>query len=395
MFILPPGCTAEIQDLAIVRSMGLDLLPNGEIEITVSIVNPGAEQSGSQFTVSPISTSVAIMSQTGKNTVEAMRRLSFESSGRLYFSHCETLLLNRRLIAERSLGEILDLLERNYDFRPTLIPIITDDSIARLFAVPSPLDPSPADRINRLIREQHLYSQFPRKNLIALIRSLQTPGQDPYLPELCQEPNPSAAAISDQEAAHGNLAIPNTKLRLCGTTIFSNDRPVASLNPDQTKALLMMLGEAQHSIIIQFPSPVDGADVSLDIFRVHNALDVELFAGKPSYTISMELHARLMELHGRLDPTDPLQYAALEEAGANHVRELARQTVDICLLHSSDVLSFGRSLERKNPQQWQRLSSNWQTILPTLPVKIAVRVHLVGTGFTTSNPNQIPYEFNR
>lgn len=128
LILLLSGCwdLTESEDLAKVTDMGIDLGGNGDIRVTIKIVNPsagGGEQGlgGAGCTQFPF----RMHSSIGTTISDAVSKLSQEVPQRVSFTHVTTVLLSEELVSFIGFRPVVDFFERNQEMRRNIWVCIT------------------------------------------------------------------------------------------------------------------------------------------------------------------------------------------------------------------------------------------------------------------------------
>ena len=112
----------EIDDLAIVSSAALDLLPNGKYQLTIEIINIKSE--GKTEITKP-----KFAQAEGTTIFEAERNLIIKIGNEPYWSHSNAFIFSKT-IAEQGLIPVLDWLERDEEPRLDLPIFISNEKTA-------------------------------------------------------------------------------------------------------------------------------------------------------------------------------------------------------------------------------------------------------------------------
>ncbi|MGV2549442.1 Ger(x)C family spore germination protein, partial [Bacillus licheniformis] len=114
----------ELKDLLLKTAIGIDKGKDTDYELSYQIVNPinvtGVLQGG-QGGDRPTITSDSV---TGNNLTEMSRHASVKMAREIYYSHTNLAVVDEQLAKDEGLIKILDVLDRDTDFRTTATIII-------------------------------------------------------------------------------------------------------------------------------------------------------------------------------------------------------------------------------------------------------------------------------
>lgn len=101
----------EVNDLGVTVAIGLDLIEDELLELTVQVVIPRRlAQEGYE------KNAVVTYSTTGRTVFEAFRKMTAISSRKLYIGHIQLIVLGESL-AKGGIFETIDFFERDHEFR--------------------------------------------------------------------------------------------------------------------------------------------------------------------------------------------------------------------------------------------------------------------------------------
>lgn len=297
----------------------------------------------------------------GSSFTEAANDLYSTSQQRLNWGQISAILFSERLLKERKVGEVLELIDRYREIR----------YLAWVFSTRDPLDEvliaTPFFRLSPKASILHNPEQnYRQRSILAPIR-LQNFVMDSnekakisYIPEL--------SIRKDQWKENQK---PRELLRYSGIQIYDKDNYYTRMSLEEIKGLPWL---NKHTI-----------RMSIDLFS-DNKLVAVLVAEKPEYDvkpmvkygkayfdISVKVKAGVNELHADITEQELTQLAQKE------IEHQIRQTFQTAFEKKIDVYNLGESLFRRNPYEWKRIASG--TILNKDSLRtINVNVQIVYAG---------------
>jgi spore germination protein KC len=333
------GCWSryEVQNMNYVTAVGIDYA-DGQYIIYAQLLDFStvAKLEGQQKAEQP---PVWIGRGKGISFTEAANDLYSTSQQRLNWGQISAILFSERLLKERKVGEVLELIDRYREIR----------YLAWVFSTRDPLDEvliaTPFFRLSPKASILHNPEQNYRQlSILAPIRlqkfvmDSNEKAKTSYIPEL--------SVRKDQWKENQK---PHELLRYSGIQIYDKDKYYARMSLEEIKGLPWL---NKHTIRL----PVD-------LFS-DNKLVAVLVAEKPEYDvkprvkydkayfdISVKVKAGVNELHADVTEQELTQLAQKE------IEHQIRQTFQTAFEKRIDIYNLGESLFRRNPYAWKRIAS--------------------------------------
>lgn len=160
MFILGGMNNArQLNDLAIVSAIGVDMNEKGEYIITSQILNPKKENSsGSGGSSSKESSDIVVYNSTSMTVQNAIRNIVDESPRKLYLAHMELLLISEKVARQANILDTLDFFIRNNEGSNDFMLVITKGTNPqKVLEILTPLETNPAKNIKDSISATNEY----------------------------------------------------------------------------------------------------------------------------------------------------------------------------------------------------------------------------------------------
>ncbi|HUC91858.1 MULTISPECIES: Ger(x)C family spore germination protein [Paenibacillaceae] len=333
------GCWSryEVQNMNYVTAVGIDYA-DGQYIIYAQLLDFStvAKLEGQQKAEQP---PVWIGRGKGISFTEAANDLYSTSQQRLNWGQISAILFSERLLKERKVGEVLELIDRYREIR----------YLAWVFSTRDPLDEvliaTPFFRLSPKASILHNPEQnYRQRSILAPIRlqkfvmDSNEKAKTSYIPEL--------SVRKDQWKENQK---PHELLRYSGIQIYDKDKYYARMSLEEIKGLPWL---NKHTIRL----PVD-------LFS-DNKLVAVLVAEKPEYDvkprvkydkayfdISVKVKAGVNELHADVTEQELTQLAQKE------IEHQIRQTFQTAFEKRIDIYNLGESLFRRNPYAWKRIAS--------------------------------------
>lgn len=337
--LLLSGCwnRTEINDIAIVTAVGLDLLEDDNMRLSLQIAVPaqlgqatGPTQSGGKSTF--------IVSELGGTISEAFRHLQEKLPRRIFFSHSRVLIIGEDL-ARNGVTHILDFYARYQEPRMHSSIIVTKGKAVDILKQEPTLENVSAEEANELIKR--------KVGLMISIRDfldmLLTEGVEPVAPQFVLEP---LEVKSDSQTIE--------KQAINGAAVFKGDKLVGWMNDGETRGILWLRNEMKKGVItVNIGEERGGGKISTNIIRSESDIVPELKDGKVTITINTRAEMNVLENASEVNLGDPENIDKLEKEIEKEIKDRMRMTLDKAQGElESDIFGFGEALYKKYPKEW-------------------------------------------
>lgn len=333
------GCWSkyEVQNMNYVSAVGIDYA-DGQYIIYAQLLDFStvAKLEGQQKAEQP---PVSIGRGKGISFTEAANDLYSTSQQRVNWGQISAILFSERLLKERKVGEVLELIDRYREIRYLAWVFSTRDPLDEVLIATPFLRLSPKASI--LHNPEQNYRQ---RSILAPIRlqkfvmDSNEKAKTSYIPEL--------SVRKDQWKENQK---PHELLRYSGIQIYDKDNYYARMSLEEIKGLPWL---NKHTV-----------RMPLNLFT-DNKLVAVLVAEKPEYDvkpwvkydkayfdISVKVKAGVNELHADVTEQELTQLAQKE------IEHQIRHTFQSAFEKRIDIYNLGESLYRRNPKAWKRIAS--------------------------------------
>lgn len=368
------GCwdRRELNELGVVGAFGLDKdSETGKIILTTQVIRPGAlkkEEGGGEK--SP----VEIITTKGNTVFEAMRNITKEFDRRAFFSHDKVIIIDEQL-ARDGILPILDFFVRSEEIRRLVWFIVAKDTKAReILGVKHGIENIQATYLDAMIKKSSLNSEVSTPNLLEFMKRVSGNNINPIagVMEIVEESNLPAEEKKDK----------TTKgVKLSGTAVFKKDKLVGYLDNIETRGLNWVTGKVKSGVI-NVPSPAEKDKlIAIEIKRASSSIKPEMKDGIISFNIEVKEEGDLAEQQGTVDVSKLELFEKIEEGQKAVIENEIKLAVDkVQKEFSSDIFGFGSALNKKYPEEWDKIKDNWESIFPKVQYAVKVDAKIRRTG---------------
>ena len=374
------GCTnkRELNELGIAMGMGIDKVGK-KYKVTVQLVNPGeiSAKTG-EGGRSPVNTFEA----TGTTMFEAIRRLTTESPRKIYFAHLRMVVIGEDL-ATKGIAKVLDFISRNPEFRPDFYIIISKGKRAEsVLKVMTPIEKIPAQQIfTKLRTSEKEWAATGTITLADLIKSLTSKGKKA----------PVVTGIRIQgEREKGNLQesveridVP-VKLIYTGLAVFNKDKLIGWLDEDQSQGYNYTQGKVKSTIE---DVAYKKGRVGIEIIEAKKTIHSKIRNRKPQVVIEVRVTGNISDIETNdLDLTKSKTIHELESRVEQNIKRKIEQSIQKAQEELKvDIFGFGSTIERDEPEEWEKLERIWSKEFPDLSVQVHVEAKIKQIGTITNS----------
>nr|WP_245592265.1 Ger(x)C family spore germination protein [Ectobacillus panaciterrae] len=373
------GCWSrkELNELGIAVGMGIDKEEDHYV-VTYQVVNPGeiaAQQGGGGR--SPITT----YQQKADTIFEATRKITTESSRKIYIAHLKMLVIGQDL-AEEGIGEVLDYLSRENQFRTDFYIVVAKETKAEeILSVLTASEKIPANKLFASL-ETSEKAWAPTKTVVLdeLISKITSKGIEPTISGI------KRIGKKDDRGAkmkHVQQLKPEIHLTYMGIAAFKEDRMVGWLNERESKGFNYLMGNVKNTIDhVPCSKEKKGKELAIEIFRTKSDLKGSLKRGNPQIQANLFVEGNIGEVQcAKLDLSKPESIDQLEKAAEQKIKKMVHEALQKGQKkYKADIFGFGEVIQRSEPAYWEKMKKNWSQTFVELPVNVQVDVKLRHTG---------------
>ncbi|MED4452256.1 Ger(x)C family spore germination protein [Metabacillus fastidiosus] len=375
ILIFLTGCwnRRELNQLAIVVGIGIDKVDD-QFLVTTQVINPG--QIATQK--SSIEKAPVIMYQeTGDTVFEAIRKITTTAPRKMYASHLRMIVLGEEF-AKDGIGEILDLLFRDQEFRMDFYIMVAEGMRAEdILKVSTPLEKIPSNKMfNALETSQKEWSATKAVTLHELVKTIVREGEALVLTGITVK--------GDKDLANSmeNLerTVPNGDLQITNLAVFKKDKLIGWLDEMEGKTYNVLTNN-EKSTTINLLCP-QGGKVVYEVKNSSTDMKAEIRNGKPEIDLNVFVEGDIAEVQCDMDLTKEGTIEEIEKIYEKEAKSYFRNAISqIQQHHQADIFGFGEEIHRANPEIWRKIKGDWNEQFKYLPVNIKVQgeIKQIGT----------------
>ncbi|WP_010235532.1 Ger(x)C family spore germination protein [Clostridium arbusti] len=372
IFILT-GCwdTRELNTIGVIYAIGLEQDENKkQIICTVQIAIPSALKQDASRNES----AVEILEVRGATISDAIRNLTEKVDRFPDFSQNKIIVIDETL-ARKGILPILDFFKRSYQVHNT-----------QWIAIAKP------GRVKEVLGEQHGIGNIQGSYLNDIINIGKTNAKitninmmNFYKRTLGDGIDPVAGVIGTAEMPNLPIETKNSNtsngVKFSGTAVFKGDKLVGYLNTEETKGYNWITGEVKNGNINISSILNSNRFIGIGLENLKPKIKPEIIDNKIVFHIEVKGEGNIDEVLDATDFSDTKVIKQLED----QLEIILKSEIKMCLnkiqkTFNSDIVGFGKTLNRKYPKVWEEKKDNWNDVFPTVQYTIDVDIQLRSPG---------------
>ncbi|NLC07604.1 MAG: Ger(x)C family spore germination protein [Syntrophomonadaceae bacterium] len=402
--LLFTGCwdRREIQFLNVVTGLGFDQIMVGDqpkIRLSILTQQPasleetkGAGGAGGSSGKAGILGAGRVISFEGETISDALRQSGLRTSRQLFMSHTQVIIIGEEL-AKKGIAPVVDFATRHKDINlRTLVMVCEGTAFETLQSQPE-IEGLTTSEIKGISKFLHRSSMAASANLFNVLYDLMTPGREPAVSYLrtitpLEESSPikqpdnntqnRANSVTEGRSEEGGVPPQHKTPVIEGSAIFSGNKMVGLLDPEESQGFLLITNQAGSGVI-----PVAYAATQKDTSYLFRNVKTQV-----NPVINYNGITFVVNLKGQGDFRESDTVIELNEENIRKLEELINQEVEYRCLKAvtkiqaigADALGFGDILYRLNPKVWKDIKDQWDEIFPTVRVQVQADFQIKHTG---------------
>lgn len=380
--IILSSCTGsyEMNDLAIVTVTGLDYV-DGKILLTNEVIKPSASSTKDNSQTEPI----LYIQHEGYTVLDAIRNATLSLDRKLLYSHDRVIIFGEEF-AKRGIGDYINFFLYASEPRETVYIIVAKGGKAyEVMGINEGLSHVPGEYIENLIENYKYTSKTRSINLNEYIKYY-FESKSAVLGVIQKEEKIVVDKKLEQKENITNV------LNVEGGAVFYEDALTGYYTGEEMIGFNFIIDEIKEGLIVfEVPDKNISPDTNytatkgkytvVEIKENNTKKDIKIEDGKINLTIDVKLRGVIGEETKGLDLSKLDVFNAIEEACSNKVEEYIRNTINKAQ-NELKVDSFGidHLFHSKYPEEWGKISNDWESIFSEISYDINVETNIVRTG---------------
>jgi spore germination protein KC len=341
------GCwnRVEINDIAIVTAIGLDLVEDDQLRLTLQVAVPsklvtgGKGESGGKSTI--------VISETGASVSEAYRNIQGKLSRRIFFSQSRVLLIGEDL-AKKGVFHIVDFHTRYAEPRINSFIMFTKGKASKIINSMPKFESVSAEETRELAKMSVGFKIYVRDFLNMLL----TDGIEPFASQFTLKP----LEVNTKNKSGETQAVN-------GIAVFKGDKLVGWMDEGETRGLLWLRNEIKTGVItVNIPKEKGGGNISMEIVRGETNIVPILKQGELKLDVDVVTELSVIENDSKLNLFETKVIEEIQTYAEEKISKRIEMIVEKAQKeYESDIFGFGQSVYKKYPKEWNtHYKENWE-----------------------------------
>ena len=369
------GCTGgvELNELAIVMGIGIDLSPEGYL-VTAQIVRPSLLKSGVSGTKTDNNAAYFNIHQSAKTIYTAQQDVSSRFSRRLFVQQCEALVVGDEL-ARNDITPILEFFLRNEESSMIMPILIAESSATEILEQGTYLEIIPMVQIARMTEMQRYTSKPSPTSVFEFAAAMLSKAKQPTAPIV--------------ELFTDNAG--EVKARITDVAVFKGSRMVGRLAGDETFGFLLLTDQLKSGALC-----VDGLGGTTDLEITSARSSIKEYWDGRGFGAAIRINVDCWVVASTsavyVDKAENL--AAIGDIARVELADMAQKAILKARELNSDIFGFGERAYQHHYSQFNSLSGGWDAEFQRMPISIEIEVVVTGSGASqqTLKPSVERYE---
>ncbi|TDF97973.1 Ger(x)C family spore germination protein [Paenibacillus piri] len=347
------GCWSsyEINKLAIITMLGIDLDASGNFHVSALIVQPVVSSGGMQGT-GRMEPPVLVATSTGKGLYDSIRKLSSALPKKIYWSHLQAIIVGQEAAKEKMVPA-LDIMLRQHEFRNNIELLVTKGKASEIIALKPNLQGSMGAEVRGIIRLSQKTAMTLVNDVAHFAQDMSSETRDHITGEI------SPSIEKGVEIRKNNEKTPAVSIR--GAAVFRQNRFAGWMNKEETRGVLFLLDKVKGGIVEIPCTKNEAGTVNLQFTKVLSRKSPKIVNGSLEMDVTINANAEIDEI---TCPGIHLNSKQIEIWNGLLEQEI-RKNIDKALQKGqkewgADIFQFGDVIYKKYPREWDRLKLDWR-----------------------------------
>jgi spore germination protein KC len=389
------GCrdSSEVDDNVYVTAIGLDKGANNKVIVTIQYP-VYSSQKGDTGGGSSSGGRSNIHSVESPSLLEGIDLMNMSISRRISLLHTKMLIISEDF-AREGIGDFLAPLSRFRGVRRTMSVAVSKGSAMEFIQENKTyIGESITKSMELMLAQSKNTGFFPQINFFEFYRDITSnygnavaiyAGVNKSTKLEIGSGKKEAPFVIERDVKPGELPRLGTgKSEFVGSALFLGDKMVGSLNPYETRYMLMLRGKFNKGIMTIEDKKAPGKGI---ILSIRNGRPVKIHGrfedGRPIIDIDLNIEADIGAIHSRINYENSKLIEDLNEQLKEEIQEGMKKTIDKTKKeYKTDPFEFGKKFAGyfKTIQEWENYK--WPSHYPETKVNINVEVNVRRTGLT-------------
>lgn len=336
------GCGGrELYERLLIHGIGVDTDGDGFTVTVRSSISP--EDEGEEY-----------FKCHGDSVLEALNSLSLSTGRKPFYAH-NYLVVFGKSCAERGLDRCLDFFVRYYNTRPSVRMYLAEGRAEDVLSFQKDGKYLKMSELQQLGDGGRETGRAVSVEILDFVNGVKRQGSSPILPV---------------------LRVGEDAVEIASTAYFDGYTLKGFLTLSETRGYLAVKNRLEHGEAVI--SGEEFGTVTLSLAGSGGAVEIDRSgAGLPGFCLHVRAKGDVSAVSGGRDQLEPEYYGVLEARLAEELRGEVESALKQAVREDHcDIFGFGALLYRQDPDQWRRISADWDALMAECKYTIDVTAEI-------------------
>ncbi len=353
------GCmeSRELKERTIIEAVGIDK-ENLQYQLIFQQYQP---EKGQGKAGDSSGKSKPVESQ-GRSISEAIDRVTHYNGNEVFLGNSTYIVFGEDMARDGILQE-LHYFNGENEISPSTTLVIADGSAKELITAQTQSEGN-SSVLRDILKQGQKNGVIGTSTMMNVMKRLVEEYPSPYLPVISVEENEDESVF-----------------KITGMAVFDRERLVDIVPIDKAKGILWANDEIERALLVVEQEEL--GILSAEVQKSKTDINVTLQEGKPSFHISINCNAQLMEVIGanKSGTINKEEQLLAEQLLEQEIQDTTAYAVQRCFLQNRcDVFRFCDYLRNQEPTYWNSVKDRWQDLMSDCEIRISVDCKLSKTG---------------
>ncbi|PGY07760.1 Ger(x)C family spore germination protein [Bacillus sp. AFS031507] len=370
----------QVQDntlnkISVISAIGIDKSKKGYF-VTIQKYNPAASSKEGAAELGAYT-----YSAQGRTIPEAIDHIQNKFSRRIFLDSVGVVVLGESLVKSEGIAALSQYFLREPNF-PSNIRFVISKGVKpdKLLQIVMPIQKVSGNRLEEMLNLKREswgnLSDMTADKINGMLLQNRTELTIPYVTIIGR----AAKGISKSNI---EKASPDSIVVIEGLAVFQHQRFSYWLSSQESNLYALTRTKIYDTTLVTKCGKQTGYVTWKD---TRSKSDIHLLdkKGVPSFLLQVKIKAEVSDVSCNIVPSTVQAIAQLEHDAEHDLQKQINHLIAKTQNKKTDIDRFGETLYRKQPFRWNRIKNNWDSVYPTVPIRIRVRVDLIEPGEISS-----------
>ncbi|MEH7349086.1 Ger(x)C family spore germination protein [Gottfriedia acidiceleris] len=365
----------SLNKISVISAIGIDKNEEGYI-VTMQKYNPAATSKEGAAELGAYS-----YSTEGRTIPEAINKIQTKFSYTNFLDTVEVAVIGESLVKSEGITSVANYFLRDSIF-PSNVRVVISKGVNpdQLLQIILPIEKVSGTRVEQLLsRKRDAWGNLSDINadkIIGMLNQKRTELTIPYITIL----GDVSKGMSKSNIEKTN---PDTVIAIEGFAVFQDQRFSYWLSSKESAVYALTRSNIQDTTLVTKCSKQPGY---LTWKNMQSKPNIRLLDKKGSPTFLLEIHikAKLSDVSCHMDTSTVKAIAKLEHDAEHVIKKQIHHLIAKTQNKQTDINGFGETVYRQQPERWDKVKQQWDSVYSTVPIKIKVKFDLLETGEISS-----------